>query len=91
MLKLKKKSRAKPERHFLNNRRVERLILEALRDHGSLPWSGLYVHFEAHAAGSIGEILHDLHSYEYIIKDSSAMTSITELGLQHLQNSEYWA
>jgi hypothetical protein len=66
-------------------RELQHEVLLYLRDNGEINWATLYLHFNADALGEIGPVLGDLARSKHIKVEGDGQTTITALGLEHLE------
>jgi hypothetical protein len=80
------------EKQLKKQRDFERRVLEHLKAHRDKPpphFDGLYVLFDLHRTGDVGNVLHELKQWGYIAVDKDQNVTITESGLKRLEDRDY--
>lgn len=69
--------------------KIQREILNHLKEHGPSPLQSLYAAFDPNNTGRANEAIADLRNWNYIAVDATTTASITELGLKRLEKGGF--
>jgi hypothetical protein len=78
------------EKERKRQNRLQRDVLEHLKNHGPKNYDLLYVFFDPNHTAAIQPALTDLTTYGLISMDKDKMVQITDAGLERLKDQTYW-